>query len=93
MPLVEMFQKPTDVTWFAAVEENIGIWPVRIAAICIAREQPEGHQRIEEVAGTAPVQSKPADEGIKLQWPLGQRGENTEFDSAEQRLGPPEGVR
>src|SRR5215467_14654556 len=55
---VKMFELPADIGRIIAVEVRCAIGPVGIAAIGVAIEQTERHQRIEEIARAARVKSE-----------------------------------
>ena len=52
MTLVEMSQQPANIGGLTANEVAIAFGRVGVAALAVPVEQPQGHQRIEEVAGT-----------------------------------------
>src|SRR5262249_49364768 len=51
MTLVEMSQQPANIGGLTANEVAIAFGRVGVAALAVPVEQPQGHQRIEEVAG------------------------------------------
>src|SRR5262249_20716740 len=91
-PRVEMLELAAEVGWAASVEIGHAVRAVGVAALRIAVEQFECHQRIEEVARAALMQPKVLGERLAFERTAAELREEAELDSAQQGFGFPERI-
>ena len=87
--LVGHLQHAADVGRLALVEEEIGLGRVVVDAVA-ALEEPEGDERVEEVARGARMQAEAGGEFGERLGVFGEFGEDFHLDGAEQSLRGPE---
>src|SRR3982074_3171604 len=88
---IEVLQLSADIGRLVAVEIQIGRRSVGVAAASIPFEHPERHQRVEEVAGTALMDSDLLRQRVQMERFRRKRSEHAKFCRAQQRLGSSEG--
>ena len=85
-----MAEPAAEIGGAAAVEIGRAVRPVGVAALRVALEQFERHQRIEEVTRAARVHTKPLGQLPAAERTAAEFAEETQFDGAQQDLGSPE---
>src|SRR5215831_14610242 len=78
MTLVEVSQQPANIGGLTANEVAIAFGRVGVAALAVPVEQPQGHQRIEEVAGTARMNAGPRLQRLEVERSFGENAEHVE---------------
>ena len=92
-PRVEHHQDAADVARAVAVEVERalrGVEVLRVGPVAFAIEEFHRHQRVEEIADPARMQTELAAELRAGQAPVAQVGEKAELDGGEKNLGRPE---
>ena len=87
----EVNQLSADIGGLLAIEVEIGLRRIAIAAVLVALKHAKRDQGIEEVAGATLVDAEPRPERIEAERPFRERRENIKLDRTQQRLGGPEG--
>lgn len=89
---IQIFEQATDIGRLVSVEVEVNVRRVGVAPLRLAGQQTQCHKGIEEITRTPLMDADSPGECAGIERSLCQRCENPEFDRAEERLGPPEGI-
>src|SRR5262249_42493627 len=84
--------QPANIGGLTANEVAIAFGRVGVAALAVPVEQPQGHQRIEEVAGTARMNAGPRLQRLEVERSFGENAEHVELGGDEQHFGLPKQI-
>src|SRR5919198_2382289 len=87
---VEVLQFAADIGGLLAVEIEISLRSIGVAAAVIPFEHAERYQCIEEVAGTALVDFDALRKRVKIKGPISERREYAKLSRTQQSLGSSE---
>ena len=88
-PGVRHLKYPADVGGLVAIEEKVRIGSIAVVVLS-ATQKAERYQSIEEIARRTGMQPETAGQRVELFGTVGEFGEDSHFDSAEQRFRCPE---
>jgi len=87
-----MLQETTDIGRLVTIEVKVRVGLVSIPAECISVQKVQRNKRIEEIAGSAVMESESLLQDFEVQCPAGECREDAELDRAEECPGSPKAI-